>query len=121
MNGDWTIALVDNYNNDTGTLNSWSLEFCMPAGLSVEENELDNLSIYPNPNNGEFNIGFNPKSGNDITIEVYDIRGRAIFTNVYNNTSRFEEVIRLNNAQSGVYLLTIADGSQKVTKKIIVD
>ena len=121
MNGDWTIALVDNYNNDTGTLNSWSLEFCMPAGLSVEENELDNLSIYPNPNNGEFNIGFNSKSGNDITIEVYDIRGRAIFTNVYNNTSRFEEVIRLNNAQSGVYLLTIADGSQKVTKKIIVD
>ena len=121
MNGDWTIALVDNYNNDIGTLNSWSLEFCVPAALSVVENELDNLSIYPNPNNGEFNIGFNPKSGNDITIQVYDIRGRAIFTNSYNATSRFNEVIRLNNAQSGVYLLSIADGSQKVTKKIIVD
>jgi len=121
MNGDWTIALVDNYNNDTGTLNSWSLEFCVPAALSVVENELDNLSIYPNPNNGEFNIGFNPKSGNDITIQVYDIRGRAIFTNSYNATSRFNEVIRLNNAQSGVYLLSIVDGSQKVTKKIIVD
>lgn len=53
--------------------------------LSVNENELENLSIYPNPSNGEFNIGFNPKSGEDIKVEVYDIRGRAIFTNVYNN------------------------------------
>ncbi|WP_400075641.1 reprolysin-like metallopeptidase [Winogradskyella sp. R77965] len=121
MNGVWTIALVDNYDEDVGTLNSWSVEFCVPAGLSVAENELDNLSIYPNPNNGQFNIGFNSKSGEDITIEVYDIRGRAIYTNVFSNVSRFEEVIRLNNAQSGVYLLTIADGSQKVTKKIIVD
>ncbi|WP_299121426.1 reprolysin-like metallopeptidase [uncultured Winogradskyella sp.] len=121
MNGDWTIALVDNYNGDIGTLNNWSVEFCVPAGLSIAENELDKLSIYPNPNNGEFNIVFNPTSGEAITIEVYDIRGRAIFTNVFSSVSRFDQVIKLNNAQSGVYLLTIADGSQKVTKKIIVD
>ncbi len=34
--------------------------------LSVYDNELENLSIYPNPNNGEFNISFNPKSGEDL-------------------------------------------------------
>ena len=121
MSGDWTIALVDNYNGDVGTLNNWSLEFCMPAGLSIDESELENLSIYPNPNNGEFNIGFNPKSGDDIKVEVFDIRGRAIFSNVFDNVGRFDEVIKLNNAQSGVYILMILDGSQKVTKKIIVD
>lgn len=121
MNGDWSIALVDFYNGDTGTLNNWSLEFCIAAGLSVTDNTLDNLNIYPNPNNGEFNIGFNPKSGEAITVEVYDIRGRAIYTNVYDSVNRFDEVIRLNEAQSGVYLLSISDGSQKVTKKIIVD
>lgn len=121
MNGDWTIALIDFYDGDIGTLNSWSLEFCMATGLVVAENELDNLNVYPNPNKGEFNIGFNPTSGEDISIEVYDIRGRTIFTRVYKNVSRFEEVIRLNEAQSGIYLLSIADGTHKVTKKIIVD
>ncbi|WP_299114983.1 reprolysin-like metallopeptidase [uncultured Winogradskyella sp.] len=89
--------------------------------LSVDDNELDNLSIYPNPNNGSFNIGFNPKSGEDIRVQVYDIRGRAIYTKTFNAVSRFDEIVRLNNAQSGVYLLNIFDGSQKVTKKIIVD
>lgn len=89
--------------------------------LSVDDNELDNLSVYPNPNNGSFNIGFNPKSGEDISIQVYDIRGRIIFSKTFNTVSRFEEAIRLNNAQSGVYLLNISDGSHKVTKKIIVE
>ncbi|MDG4715277.1 reprolysin-like metallopeptidase [Winogradskyella marincola] len=89
--------------------------------LSIDDNELDNLSIYPNPNNGTFSIGFNPRSGEDINVEVYDIRGRAIFTKAFNSTNRFDEVIRLSNAQSGVYLLNIFDGSYKVTKKIVVE
>jgi hypothetical protein len=89
--------------------------------LSVDDNELDNLSIYPNPNNGTFNIGFNPRSGEDISIQVFDIRGRIIYSKAFNTVSRFEEAIKLNNAQSGVYLLNISDGSQKVTKKIIVE
>ncbi|REE27975.1 putative secreted protein (Por secretion system target) [Winogradskyella pacifica] len=118
--GDWTILIADFYSGDTGILQNWSLEFCSES-LSVDDNELDQLSIYPNPNNGAFNIQFNPKSGEDVSVAVYDIRGRSIYTKSFQNTGRFEETIQLNNAQSGVYLLTIVDGSQKVTKKIIVD
>ncbi|NRD18675.1 T9SS type A sorting domain-containing protein [Winogradskyella eckloniae] len=120
MSGDWTLVLVDFYTGDTGTLNNWSLEFCQDV-LSVSENELDNLSVYPNPNNGEFNIGFNPTSGDAISIDVYDIRGRSIYNKIYSNTGRFDETIQLNNAQAGVYMLMISDGSHKVTKKIIVE
>ena len=121
INGTWNLVFVDFYNGDTGVVNEWSLELCVDGGLSVVENNLESLSIYPNPNNGEFNIGFNPKSGEDITIGVYDIRGRSIYNKVYTSVSRFEEVIQLNNAQSGVYMLTISDGAQKVTKKIVVE
>tara|TARA_R110002111_G_scaffold143677_2_gene209739 strand:+ start:3323 stop:6025 length:2703 start_codon:yes stop_codon:yes gene_type:complete len=118
--GDWTILIADFFSGDTGILQNWSLEFCVES-LSVEENELDNLAIYPNPNNGSFNVGFNPKSGEAISIDVYDMRGRSIYNKIYSSVSRFEEVVQLNNAQSGVYMLTISDGSRKVTKKIIVD
>ncbi|MEM9679056.1 MAG: reprolysin-like metallopeptidase [Bacteroidota bacterium] len=120
--GDWTIAIVDFFAGDTGTLNSWSLEFCTTSGLSVEDEELlSDLSIYPNPNNGAFNVSFNPRSGEDITIDVYDIQGRTIFSKSFNSVSRFEEAIRLNNAQSGVYLMRISEGRQEVTKKIVVN
>ncbi|WP_405574441.1 reprolysin-like metallopeptidase [Winogradskyella sp. Asnod2-B02-A] len=118
--GDWEILIADFYSGDTGILQNWSLEFCVES-LSVEENELDNLAIYPNPNNGSFNVGFNPTSGEAISIDVYDMRGRLIYNKIYSSVSRFEEVVQLNNAQSGVYMLNISDGSRKVTKKIIVD
>ncbi|SDG79135.1 zinc-dependent metalloprotease [Winogradskyella thalassocola] len=123
--GTWTFFIFDStVDNTSSVINSVTIEVCensVEAVLSVQDNELDQLSIYPNPNNGEFNIHFNPKSGEDISVAVYDIRGRSIYTKNYNNVSRFDETIQLNNAQSGVYLLTIMDGSQKVTKKIIVD
>ncbi|EDP72761.1 hypothetical protein FBALC1_16707 [Flavobacteriales bacterium ALC-1] len=123
--GNWTFYIFDNTVNGTASsINTVTIEVCENSSepvLSTNDIEFDGLTIYPNPNNGEFNIGFNPKSGDAITVEVYDIRGRAIYTNKYSSVSRFDEVVRLNNAQSGVYLLTITDGSQKVTKKIVVD
>ncbi|EPR72400.1 putative internalin [Winogradskyella psychrotolerans RS-3] len=123
--GTWTFFIFDRtVNNTVSSINSVTIEVCensVEAVLSIEDNELDQLSIYPNPNNGAFNIQFNPKSGEDISVVVYDIRGRSIYTKNYTNVRRFEETIQLNNAQSGVYLLTITDGAQKVTKKIIVD
>ncbi|MBT8325586.1 MAG: proprotein convertase P-domain-containing protein, partial [Winogradskyella sp.] len=106
--GDWTIAVVDYFSADTGTLNSWSMEICSTTPLSVDEVALDNLSVYPNPNNGEFNVSFNPRSGDDIIIEVFDISGRSILSNTYNNTGRFDETIMLNKASSAISLLSIS-------------
>ncbi|MBO3115295.1 T9SS type A sorting domain-containing protein [Winogradskyella sp. DF17] len=119
--GDWEIIVFDFFNGDTGTLNNWSMEICTRQPLSTSEFEINNLSIFPNPNNGEFSIGFDSNSGEDISVEIFDIRGRVIYSQRYNSVSRFEEVINLNKAQSGVYLLNISDGPQKVTKKIIVE
>ncbi|WP_422106566.1 reprolysin-like metallopeptidase [Winogradskyella sp.] len=98
-----------------------SSAFAITDPLSIEEFGIDNLSIYPNPNNGAFTIGFDPRSGEAIRVEVYDIRGRAIYRKEYSSISRFEEVIRLNNAQSGVYVLQLSEGPRKAARKIIVD
>ena len=119
--GVWYIAILDYYNGDSGILNDYTLEICSSSPLSIEENKLSDLRVFPNPNNGSFTVGFNPKSGQNISVQVYDIRGRLMYTNTYNSVNRFEEVINLNNAQSGVYLLQISDGPQRVTKKIIVN
>jgi subtilisin-like proprotein convertase family protein len=119
--GNWNIAIVDFFAQDTGFLNSWGLEICTSSSLSVADNSIDKLQVYPNPNNGTFTVNFTPQSLEDIKLEVYDIRGRAILNQTYQSTGRFEETLTLDNAQSGMYLLSITNGNQKVTKKIIVD
>lgn len=96
-------------------------DFEIQAQLSVNDNQFSNLKIYPNPTIGKVNVSFEPKSNENIVLEVHDIRGRAILNKTYQSNSRFEETLTLDNTQSGMYLLSITNGNQKVTKKIIVD
>ncbi|MEH6537023.1 MAG: T9SS type A sorting domain-containing protein [Psychroserpens sp.] len=119
--GDWTILIADFWAGDTGTLNDWSIEICAESALSVDDLALEDFAIFPNPNEGEFTVKLNSNSGNAINIDVHDIRGRRIFTNAYTNGSDFNQTVKLNNVQSGLYLVTVRDGDRQITKKIVVE
>ena len=120
--GNWTLRIADGANADGGSLNSWSLSICSVQALSSESfNSIKDLSIYPNPNNGTFNIQFNSTSSSEIKVNVHDLRGREIYNNSFQNNGLFNESLQLNNVQSGIYLVTVQDGARKEVKKIIVE
>lgn len=120
--GNWRMGVGDFGPADIGRFNSWFVEVCQTVvtPLSVEEFDADNFSLYPNPNSGTFTIKLKSLSGKDIKVKVYDIRGRFIFNNSYNNTSDIKQEINLNNVQSGMYLVNISDGDKQITKKIVI-
>jgi subtilisin-like proprotein convertase family protein len=122
-NGDWTIALADFFATDTGFLNSWTIEICTSTvtPLSNESFELDNLSIYPNPNNGQFHIEFENASTDEVGIQIFDLSGRSVFSQSYETTSSFNQNIKLNTVSSGMYLVNIVDGDRTITKKIVIE
>lgn len=95
--------------------------FARQQSLGVDNFEINDLSIYPNPNNGTFNVQFNSTSSNEIKINVHDIRGREIYNKSFQNNGLFNESIQFNNVQSGVYLVTVQDGTRKEVKKIVVE
>ena len=120
-NGDWLVGIRDVGAADLGNVVSYTLTVCsQTATLSSESFGLENFTLYPNPNNGNFNIQFTSTSGNEIKVNVHDIRGREIYSKSYTNNGLFNENLQLNNVQSGVYLVTVEDGSIKETKKIVV-
>lgn len=120
-NGVWTLSAFDWWAGDSGSLNNFSIQICSQVvTLTSESFGLDNFTLYPNPNNGSFNIQFNSNTGNEIKVNVHDVRGREIFAKSYNNNGLFNESLELNNVQSGVYLVTVQDGSRKEVKKIVV-
>lgn len=123
MNGTWTLRVLDSFNQDGGSINSWSLNLCKNTAvpLEVDENTLLNFSLYPNPNKGNFTISYNSISTNKINVSVFDIRGRAVFTNDYQNNGFFNENIQLSNLQSGIYLVKVQDGDKQITKKIVIE
>ena len=120
-NGNWLVGIRDVGALDTGNVVSYTLTVCsQTATLSSESFGLENFTLYPNPNNGNFNIQFTSTSGNEIKVNVHDIRGREIYSKSYTNNGLFNENLQLSNVQSGVYLVTVEDGSLKETKKIVV-
>ena len=124
--GNWVLFIGDVLvDGNRATWNTATLTMCQSGTgpiLSVDNISLeDAFSVYPNPNNGQFTIKLKSNSGNDINVEVFDIRGRSILNQSYRNTGDFNQTISLDNAQSGMYLLNINDGDKKLTKKIIVN
>ncbi|PWA05177.1 zinc-dependent metalloprotease [Flavobacterium psychrotolerans] len=91
------------------------------ANLANENFSLSNFSLSPNPNRGNFTVQFDSLSTNAIEILVHDMRGRSIFERKYSNTGLFSQNIQLDTMQTGIYLVTVKDGGQKVIKKIVVE
>ncbi|WP_344726868.1 reprolysin-like metallopeptidase [Corallibacter vietnamensis] len=123
--GEWVFYVGDILvDGNRATWNSVTLTICEEGGfipqLSTNEFSLeDSFSVYPNPNNGDFNIKLNAGNEN-VDVQVYDIRGRLVFNKGYKNTGAFNENINLGDVQAGMYLLQVKSGSKTVTKKIVV-
>jgi len=121
-NGTWTITANDNWNGDTGSIVKFQVEICTQQAVLASENfGIEGFSLYPNPNNGTFNIQFTSTSSNEVKVNVHDMRGREIYNKSFQNSGLFNESLQLNNVQSGVYLVTVQDGARKEVKKIIVE
>ena len=122
--GDWRLVIADVVAANNGTLNSFAVNICSTTTtetLATAAFGLTDFVVYPNPNNGDFNIKFNTNSSNGVKVLVHDMRGRRILENDFTSSATFNENIHLNNAQSGVYLLTVTDGERKEVKKIVVE
>ena len=122
--GDWTLSVDDTFGSeDGGTILSFDIELCTYSALSLDEVSLDNtqFNVYPNPNSGEFTIKMSNTAFNEnLSITVYDIRGRQVYNQAFKNSNEFNQTIKLNDVESGMYMLNISDGVSRVTKKLII-
>lgn len=118
--GLWTLYVLDNYDNDGGSINSFSLNFCnvQPAVLDVKEQLFSNVAVYPNPTHGIINIQFSEIHPGETALDLYDIQGRKIISK---NTQSLNEVLNIENLSEGVYMLSIENGNNKTVKKIVLN
>lgn len=119
--GNWIFGVNDNFAQDTGTVNSFYIEVCsQEITLSAPDFGFDDFVVYPNPNKGDFSVQFSNSTG-DVTVSVHDMRGRLVYENQFGGGDSFNQNITLNDAQTGVYLLSVTDGNRKEVKRVIVE
>lgn len=84
------------------------------ASLSINENQKNNFSVYPNPTNGILNIKLNEVA--NAKMKLLDIQGRYILGK---ELSSQNTVIDMSNLNSGTYLLQIQGDNFNTTKRIV--
>lgn len=121
--GNWQFGFKDLVNAaEGGTVNSFWLEVCTQQLVLATDNfEFENFALFPNPNSGSFAVRFNSASGNKINIAVHDLHGRKIYDKAFANSGLFDQEVRLDHAQAGVYLVSVLDGDKKIVKRIVIE
>ena len=84
---------------------------------SIEDEAFANLSVYPNPNNGQFTVSSDDFDG-DVTFQIYGVSGIMMDEKTVNG----EKTVSFNNNLSaGTYFLRIISGDKVSTRKIVVE
>ena len=75
-------------------------------------------SIYPNPNNGSFQLNIQSDFPETFEVKVVNLIGKTITKKEVK--SNFETSFDLTSYPKGVYFLQIKAGQKQITKRVIV-
>jgi hypothetical protein len=102
-------------NNCTNTFAiTQSVSAC--TSINESENNSSTINVFPNPNNGEFNVNLNSISENTI-IEVYNAIGQLI---VKQKANRLNNSLNLKNEVNGIYTIRITENGEVFQKTNII-
>ena len=93
-----------------------------PVTTSIKENEkLLSFNCYPNPVIGKLNISYNLKNATKLKIELFNLLGEKVFTQVlFSKNLNGTYSINLQDLPNGTYLVKLADGEIQNSKIITV-
>ncbi len=115
------------YNHSPATSHSFNPHLIVTYHKTVSNSEevtpIQNQlikQIYPQPCINSFNIEFMEKSNKNISLSLYDLRGRLVYSE--NNLKSKKGNFRIQNLDypSGIYILKVKDGKRSQVKKITI-
>jgi len=119
--GDYTVAITHKGTLLGNQAYSLLVNGATPKTASSRSNEIESLSIFPNPASDAFNITFSDGiDGDQVWVEVYNAIGQQVINKQFNNSGNFNQSINISNLSSGMYLVKIGDGTVSSTRKLIV-
>lgn len=96
------------------------VESCAALGEDVAFK--NSISLFPNPNNGQFEVNFNARKDADVTIDIIDIVGKTIQSQSLKNLNGFvKKAIDIRNFSKGIYLMNLTFEGKTYTKRFIKD
>lgn len=115
----WRVRAITAQDSSSWS-ETWS--FKTEGFIGIDEINESDISIYPNPNNGQFNVNISSGTQELYIIKVTDLTGRLVYSEeVQCQSGPNNKTINLNNNNKGLYLISIQKGDAMITKKLFVE
>lgn len=87
----------------------------------VVANNMYDVNVYPNPNNGRFTINFGIETSADVKISVSNLIGQQVFNRTLQGFSgTYNQELDLSTLGKGVYIVNFETGGTAVNRKVVV-
>ncbi len=87
-------------------------------GTGFEENQASQLTIYPNPSDGNFTFNFADRA-TDLSIIISDVNGKVVYKNSFPKKTNFS--VDLTKFGKGVYFAKINSDGVLINRKLVVE
>lgn len=82
----------------------------------------ENINCSPNPSNGKFNLSFELKNTNPVSIDILSPAGEVLYhESLANFSGKYSKEINTASLAKGVYALRIRQGSNSTVKKLVIE
>lgn len=111
---------LDPTNSDVATL-SGTYNPCNSLSINENNTDVQQVSIFPNPNSGQFSVNIKLERPSDIEISVYNFIGQQIETKKIEHTIGGAFETDLSSQNAGVYFIHVKTPVSHEVKKVIVN
>jgi hypothetical protein len=92
------------------------------SAKQISETFLQNMMVFPNPSNGIFDVSLQLVNSVDGLMDIFDINGKKIFSDVISSeqNGEFRKRVDIATVPSGIYLLKVILGSDVLSTSLVI-
>ena len=109
-----TYTVIGTAANTCTASTNFTQTFVSCTGIEELENTNNIVSVFPNPNNGQFNVTLNTNA----TLNIYNNLGQTVRTEKLESGNY---TINISHLAKGIYMIEAVSGNQRQMHKVIVE
>jgi hypothetical protein len=94
--------------------------FYMPLGVNESNQTSGDISLYPNPSNGNCNLSMDLSNEQSVLIELYNTQGKKVYSEKLDNTSNVNH-LNLSSLPKGIYFMNVKTRDKNYSRKLVIE
>ena len=88
----------------------------------MEALELRDISFYPNPSDGRFDVELKTKADSPIQVIIVDDNGNEVFNRVGRpQAGEYKFNVDLTHEGKGIYVMKLIQNDKALTKRVVIE